>query len=123
MIVNKIKIGKNNDGPDIPEGLEYSHISLNPDGNTYTVYGVRSIRGVPFRITQIQGLLSLENLGKLQQVRDMVEKSGSGEIKIYFEYAPYWERISPLVEQFGEKLGMDQQEVDKFFENASKLNC
>lgn len=120
----QVKAIKTNKGviPQIPEGLVYESCRLDPGSQTYTISGIRSIRGVPYRIRQLPGLILLARMGKRRQINEMVQNSGSESVQIYWEYAPEWERLSPLVLAFGRELGMDEQALDEFFLEASKIS-
>jgi hypothetical protein len=120
MIVKKI-LKNNQYVPDLPEGLVYESCTLNLDGETYTIKGLKEINGVPVRITTLQGKLQLINMDLLDKVEEIIYSAGSRE-KVYWEYAINWERSNPIINGFAAAIGMTQEELDSFFIEASKLS-
>ena len=119
MIVNKILL-ENQYVPEIPENVAYNSYTLNPDGETYTLQGVSFTNGVPLKITALQGKLLLAQMGKIDQIEEIVNISGPPE-QIYWRYSNDWERTSPIINRLAPMVGMSQSELDQFFIKASKL--
>lgn len=72
-------------------------------------------------ITQLQGLLLLDQMGLSDTVKTMLETSEHKASQIYFEYSPTWERNSPIIARMANLLGMSDDQLDDFFIAASKL--
>lgn len=119
MIVKKILLD-NQYVPDIPQGTIYESVYLNPDGETYTITGVKEINGVPLVISTLQGKLQLIKMNLLDQIEMIIAQAGQEEL-IYWEYAITWERTSPILNRLAPMIGMSHEDLDKFFINASKL--
>ena len=92
---------------------------LNADGETYTV-DVEWIAEIPYKISQLQGKLLLAQMGLIDQIEAMINQAGRPE-QIYWEYATEWERTSPILNRLAPTIGMDQDGLDQFFINASKI--
>jgi len=98
---------------------EVKGYQLNADGETYTVDGVW-IAEFPYKISQLQGKLLLAQMGLIDQIEAMINQAGRPE-QIYWEYATEWERTSPILNRLAPTIGMDQDGLDQFFINASKI--
>ena len=124
MILNKIFNPETNSfEPDL-SSIDLSKWSingyqLNPDNETYTV-DVEWIAEVPYTISQLQGKLLLAQMGLIDQIEAMINQAGRPE-QIYWEYATEWERTSPILNRLAPTIGMDQDGLDQFFINASKI--
>jgi hypothetical protein len=73
-------------------------------------------------ITQLQGLLMLDQMGIMDTVKTMLEQNEHSASSIYFEYSPTWERDSPIIERMANLLGMNEEQLDDFFIASSKLS-
>jgi hypothetical protein len=72
-------------------------------------------------ITQLQGLLMLDQMGIMDTVKTMLEQNEHSASSIYFEYSPTWERDSPIIARMANLLGMNEEQLDDFFLEASQL--
>ena len=123
MIVPKIEISPNNFIPDlssIHEKLrEYCSSVSSQDGQTYTVKinYPDEIDGVPVIINAVQGERLLRRMGKLDQLRQILELQDE-EIRIIFLREKEWVRFNPLIAQFAQALQVD---LDKFYIEAKKI--
>lgn len=106
--------------PNLPEGTQFQSCHLNPDGETYTVTGLRTWGRAPFEISQLQGKLQLSALGLFDTVEDIVGQAGQ-PTKIYWQTAATWQRTSPIIAGLAGHLGMGEQELDEFFTQAAKI--
>lgn len=77
-------------------------------------------REVPYSISTLQGKLMLLNMDMLETVERMIENAGNEE-KIYWNFAANWERDSPIINRLAPLVGMDDEMLDIFFIEASKL--
>lgn len=77
-------------------------------------------RTLPYSITQGQGKLTLLAMGLLPTVEHIISQAGAEE-KIYWEYWATWERSSPILNRLAPVIGMNQESLDQFFIDASKL--
>lgn len=92
---------------------------INPDFQGYTVE-LRWVSDVPFQVTNAQGKLMLLNMGFLNQVSALVSTLGE-EANLYFNVWPTWERTGPLLLRMAGYLGWNEEQIDQFFIEASKL--
>ena len=106
--IEKIGITESNDTATV----EYQIIELTEDE-------LRN-KNVPATITTLQGKLLLLKMGLIDQIEEMINQAGRSE-QIYWEYAATWERTSPILNRLAPMIGMDQDGLDQFFINASKL--
>lgn len=74
---------------------------------------------VPKQITVRQLKLQLLKLNLLEQAEALVK--ADKEAQIEFEYAKDIEITSPLLQKMAKALGMDDNAIDNFFLEASKL--
>ena len=123
MIVPSIEISRDNFGPDlssIHEKLrEYCSSVSSQDGKTYTVtiHYPQEIDGIPCIINAVQGERLLRRMGKLDQLRQILEMQDE-EIRIIFLREKEWVRFNPLIVQFAQALEVD---LDKFYIEAKKI--
>lgn len=105
MIVEKIfKNGAF--GPNIPEGLEYQAVRLNPDGQTYTItFSQEQLEAN--RITPAQGRAQLSREGKLTQITTYIEQGSNEELKIFWEYSTFWDRNTQTVKGLATAFQID----------------
>lgn len=73
-------------------------------------------------ISQLQGLLMLEQMGLSDIVKESLEQHEHKASQIYFEYSPTWERESPIIGRMANLLGMTDDQLDDFFLGASQLS-
>lgn len=73
-------------------------------------------------ITQLQGLLMLEQMGLSDTVENMLIANEHKASQIYFEYSPTWERSSPIIGRMANLLGMTEEQLDDLFLSASQLS-
>ena len=123
MIVAKTEISKNLWGPDlsaIPVKLiDFASVASRPDDETYTVqiHYPEEIDGIPCIINAVQGERLLRRMGKLDQLRQILELQDE-EIRIIFLREKEWVRFNPLIVQFAQALEVD---LDKFYIDAKKI--
>lgn len=116
MIVQKIK--KNGVfGPDIPTELEYHSARLNEDGQTYTITFTEEQREAN-RITPAQGRAQLARDGKLAQIDSYIQNSDSDDLNIFWEYATFWDRTTPTIQQLATSFQID---LETFWQSAKKI--
>ena len=75
---------------------------------------------VPAIISTLQGKLQLLNLGLIDTIEAIISQSGQAE-KIYWKDSTTWERSSPILNRLAPVIGMNQESLDQFFIDASKL--
>ena len=63
----------------------------------------------------------LETMGIYDDLNNYINQA-SNSVKIAYNNATYWDRNSTLIGEFGELMGFDQNQLDEFFYNASKIN-
>lgn len=117
----------------MPEGHVLSGPSYSIDQQNKKVFGLfTSVElppvqpQVPETITATQIRLWLvENevsLAGVNQAIESIEDHKTREItKVQWEYAPYVERSHPLIETIGMMLGMDSNQIDQAFIEASQM--
>jgi hypothetical protein len=123
MIVPAIEISPKIWGPDLSSIYEklrpHCSSTSNSDGKTYTVKinYPEEIDGIPCIINAVQGERLLRLMGKLDQLRQILETQDE-EIKIIFLREKEWVRFNPLIVQFAQALQVD---LDKFYIEAKKI--
>lgn len=76
---------------------------------------------VPFSITPTQGRIMLSRAGLLTPVSEAVAASEDETVKIYFEYALSWDRNDEKLIALARSIGLDNETLDGFFIEASKI--
>jgi hypothetical protein len=89
---------------------------INPDGETYTCK-LRWIAPYSRTITATQGRTILKRIGKLSEVKQLVEGMGA-EAEICWEYDIEWEADNPVIMAIADKFGLD---IPTLFDQASKI--
>jgi hypothetical protein len=99
-----------------------SPITLNPDQETYTVTinYPEEIDGVPLKITAVQGRVRLIQMGKLEEVLELINDSPI-TVQTTWEYAIDWEYHSPLVGCLKNQMNWTEEDLDNFFIEAKKI--
>jgi hypothetical protein len=125
MIVPKIYINEiwKEDLSSIPEKLHpYCSSFENPDQQTYTVNinYPDQIDGVPLKITAVQGRVRLIQMGKLEEVLELINASPI-TVQTIWEYAIDWEYHSPLVGCLKNQMNWSEEDLDNFFIEAKKI--
>jgi hypothetical protein len=72
------------------------------------------------RITRLQGMLMLQNIGKYDEV-DAIMQQAPRPTQIAFYNANYWERDSQMINEAGQIIGMSETELNQFFIAASQI--
>jgi hypothetical protein len=72
------------------------------------------------RITRLQGMLMLQNIGKYDEV-DAIMQQAPRPTQIAFYNANFWERDSQMINEAGHIIGMSETELDQFFIAASQI--
>jgi hypothetical protein len=122
MIVPKIQTSENVFEPDIsyiPEKTRSyaSIVSENDESFTVVIHYPEEIDGIPCIINAVQGERLLRRMGKLDQLRQLLETQDE-EIRIIFLREKEWVRFNPLIVQFAQALEVD---LDKFYIEAKKI--
>jgi hypothetical protein len=81
---------------------------------------------VPSTITATQIRLWLVNNGfSMNQIYDIISQIPDpllkAQIEVQWEYAPYVERDHPMINTLGASLGLDSEQIDQAFREASSL--
>jgi hypothetical protein len=102
--------------PDIPQAIEPYVLgySLNPDGETYTLTLDESKSLSPLQVRK-----QLRNIGMLDAVKAQIE--GDEDMQEAFEYAVKMYIYSPTVQKIASELGWSSEQLEEFFEEASKI--
>lgn len=117
MIVQKIQDEKGNFIPDIPQGLQYKSVTLNNDGQTYTVeFTPEQLKNN--RITPAQGRAQLNREGKLSAVAAHIEQGSNEELKIFWEYSTFWDKNTPTLQSLAQGFSID---LEDFFSKAKSI--
>lgn len=117
MIVQKKQNEQSTFVPDIPEGLEYKSATYRPESDDYLItFSPEQLEAN--RITAAQGRTQLSREGKLQQIADHVAQSQNEELQIFWEYATFWDKTTPIIKQFLQAFGID---VEDFWTKAKSI--
>lgn len=104
---------------DVTEGLETADVQapMYAPGHV-RVYGFDgSWQQVPVPVvTVVDGRAALRRASLLSQVEAIIAQNP--EAQDWFEYAPYWERTHPVVEQMRIALGLTHEQIDTLFLQA-----
>lgn len=76
---------------------------------------------VPTQITPRQIRQQLTAIGLRQTAEDLISSSSDYNLKDWWEYSQDFQRSHPILKEMGEKLGMNEDDMDNFFIEASKL--
>ena len=93
---------------------------LNEDSESYTVE-LEWISEIPFSITPAQGRMMLLQMGLLAAVKEAVENSIDGTLRIFWEYSLSWDRDNIHIAVMAGMLDMSEEQTDTFFTEASKI--
>jgi len=93
---------------------------LNEDNESYTVE-LEWISEIPFSITPAQGRMMLLQMGLLAAVKEAVENSIDGTLRIFWEYSLSWDRDNIHIAVMAGMLDMSEEQTDTFFTEASKI--
>jgi hypothetical protein len=101
-----------------------SENSLDSEITSFTEIVLEDSRETPI-ITPRQIRLALIGSGltltQIDQLIDSLEEPNKTYAKIAWEYSIEFERSHPLVEQFGEALGLSSEQIDALFVAAADL--
>lgn len=117
MIVQKIQLENGTYGPNIPKGLEYQLARINEDGQTYTIIFSEEQKEAN-RISPAQGKTQLHRENKLSQIAQHIEQGSNEELKIFWEYATFWDRHTASVKALAQHFEID---LDEFWSKAKMI--
>lgn len=79
----------------------------------------QSITATQIRVWLVKSGVSLSSVDFA--IADIPDQQERELARVYWEYAPYIERINPLVSAIGTALGMTSEQIDQGFREASLL--
>lgn len=69
-----------------------------------------------------QGKIQLHRMGYLEAVDQMIQNSPDVELRLFWEYALTWELNNSYVQSMAASLGMNTEDVQEFFMQASQIH-
>jgi hypothetical protein len=74
--------------------------------------------------TPFQGRVALANAGLLEQIESIINVPETNqEVKIAWEYAIEWRRMSPMILSMSTALGLTDEQVDELFRSAQEVSA
>lgn len=75
-------------------------------------------------ISPFQGRMALFKAGLMSQVEKIISSSNTPqEVKIAWEYAIEWRRLSPMTISLGAALGLTENQIDELYQEASQITA
>ena len=76
---------------------------------------------IPASITPSQGRIMLIRMNIFDSINQIIENSNDVELKTYWEYSLSWDRYSQYVLTMANLIGMNDDDLDSFFIDASQI--
>jgi hypothetical protein len=115
--------------PDIcPQNFIVESVSYTIDHEQFKVYGSNNLISIPppefitatqIRLWLIENNFSLSNIDNL--IQSIEDQKTREKVMAEWEYAPYILRNHPFISVIGSALGLDDNQIDQAFVEASKI--